>query len=116
MTKPLTRDQAANACVEILDTEFFSALCEPVRVQLVRILVLNGRSDIRTLASNFSQDRSVIARHLQVMERAGIVVSEKVGRHQFFELDGPSMVQRVEAILDLMRVIVPICCPGKGAA
>jgi hypothetical protein len=50
------------------------------------------------------------------MERAGIVVSEKVGRHQFFELDGPTMVQRVEAILDLMRVIVPICCPGKGAA
>lgn len=116
MTKPLTRGQAANACTEILDTEFFGALCEPTRVQLVRILVLNGRSDIQTLAGHFPQDRSVIARHLQVMERVGIVVSEKVGRHQFFELDGPAMVQRVEAILDLMRVIVPICCAGKGPA
>jgi DNA-binding transcriptional ArsR family regulator len=115
MNKPLTRDKAANACIDVLDTEFFSALCEPVRVQLVRALVLNGRSDIQTLARDFSQDRSVISRHLQVMERAGLVVSEKIGRHQYFELDGPTIVDRVESILDLMREIVPICCPGKGA-
>lgn len=114
MTKPLTRDQAADACMEVLDTEFFSALCEPVRIQLVRALVLNGRSDIQTLAGTFSQDRSVISRHLQLMERAGLVVSEKVGRHQYFELDGPIIVKRVEAILALMREIVPICCPGQG--
>ena len=114
MTKPLTRDQAANACVEILDTEFFNALCEPVRVQLVRALVLNGRSDIQTLAQSFPQDRSVISRHLQIMERAGLVVSQKVGRHQYFELDGPTIVDRVESILGLMRVLAPICCPGKA--
>lgn len=113
MTKPLTRNEAANACTDVLDTEFFSALCEPARVQLVRALVLNGRSDIQTLAQAFSQDRSVISRHLQVMERAGLVVSEKVGRHQYFELDGPTIVDRVESILSLVRVLAPICCPGK---
>lgn len=113
MTKPLTRSQAANACTDVLDTTFFNALCEPVRIQLVRALVLNGKSDIQTLAKDFSQDRSVISRHLQLMERAGLVVSEKIGRHQYFELDGPTIVQRVESILDLMRVLVPICCPGK---
>lgn len=113
MTKPLTREEAADACTDVLDTEFFNALCEPVRVQLVRALVRNGRSDIRTLAQAFPQDRSVISRHLQVMERAGLVVSEKIGRHQYFELDGPTIVARVESILSLVRVLAPICCPGK---
>ena len=112
MGKPLTRDQAANACTEILDTAFFNALCEPVRVQLVRSLVLNGKSDIQTLAGDFPQDRSVISRHLQLMERAGLVVSEKIGRHQYFELDGPALARRAQSISDLMRVLVPICCPG----
>ena len=113
--KPLTRNQAADACTEIFDTAFFTALCEPVRVQLVRALVLEGKSDIQTLAENFSQDRSVISRHLQLMERAGLVVSEKIGRHQYFELDGPIIVERVEKILELCRALVPICCPAKGA-
>ena len=116
MIKSLTRGEAADACMRVLDAEFFSALCEPVRIQLIRALVLHGRSDIQTLAGSFSQDRSVISRHLQLMERAGLVVSAKVGRHQYFELDGPAITTRVEQILDLMREIVPICCPGPGRA
>ncbi len=116
MTTPLTRGQAASACLETLDTAFFAALCEPARIQLFRTLVLNGRSDIQTLAGDLPQDRSVISRHLQRMERAGLVVSEKDGRHQYFELDGPAILARVEAMLALMRELAPICCPGMTGA
>jgi DNA-binding transcriptional ArsR family regulator len=111
MAKTLTREQAADACLDILDTAFFVALCEPVRVELVRALVLKGRSDIQTIAEGFSQDRSVIARHLQVLARAGLVRSEKVGRHQFFELDGPAIVTRMETMTAAIRQIMPLCCP-----
>lgn len=111
MAKTMTRAQAADACLDILDTTFFVALCEPVRVELIRALVLKGRSDIQTIAEGFSQDRSVIARHLQVLARAGLVRSEKVGRHQYFELDGPAIVTRMEMMTSAIRQIMPLCCP-----
>lgn len=107
----MTRDEAADRCVDILDTEFFAVLCEPVRVALVRALALKGRSDIGALAGGFPQDRSVIARHLQIMERAGLVRSEKVGRHIFFELDGPAILTKMESMTESIREIVPVCCP-----
>lgn len=110
-----TRAQAADACIEILDAEFFRALCEPARLQVFRQLVLLGRSDIGTIAQALPQDRSVITRHLQVMERAGVVQSQTEGRHTFYEIDGPTIASRVEEMVVLMRTLVPLCCPGKGA-
>jgi DNA-binding transcriptional ArsR family regulator len=97
--------------LKTLEAEFFLALCEPVRLQLIKLLATKGRTDIKSLATGFSQDRSVIARHLQVLARSGIVKSAKVGRHQFFELDGPAILSRLEQITDAIRKIVPTCCP-----
>lgn len=111
MTCCSSRGDAARACAEALDTRFFAALCEPVRVQIVRHLVLEGRSDIQSIAAAFPQDRSVISRHLQVLERAGLVVAQKVGRHQFFELDGPGVVDRLEGMAGAIRDLRSICCP-----
>ncbi len=108
----MTREEAADQCLAILDTEFFAAMCEPVRVALIRALAFKGRSDIGSLAAGFPQDRSVIARHLQLMERAGLVRAEKVGRHQFFELDGPAILSKMEAMTGVIRQIVPVCCPS----
>ena len=111
MQMPITRAQAAAACVEILDADFFRALCEPARLQVFRQLVLLGRSDIGTIAQTLPQDRSVIARHLQVMERAGVVKSQTEGRHTFYEIDGPTVAGRTEQMVVLMRTLVPLCCP-----
>jgi DNA-binding transcriptional ArsR family regulator len=107
----MNREQATNASLDILDTDFFVALCEPVRVELIRALLRKGRSDIKTIAEGFSQDRSVVARHLQVLARAGLVRAEKVGRHQYFELDGPAILSRLETMTNAIRQIMPACCP-----
>ncbi len=96
-----------------MDTEFFRALCEPARVEVFKQLVLKGRSDIGTIAESMPQDRSVIARHLQLMERAGLLRAQNEGRHTFYEIDGPAMIARVEQLSDLLQVLVPMCCPGS---
>lgn len=111
MATPTTRQEAADACVEILDTEFFRALCEPARVQIFRELVLKGRADIGTIAQDLPQDRSVIARHLQTMERAGVVRAQTQGRHTFYEINGAVVAARLEGISQLVRSLVPLCCP-----
>ncbi|MBI2803347.1 MAG: helix-turn-helix transcriptional regulator [Gammaproteobacteria bacterium] len=113
MTKPHTRTEAANACIKIFDTDFFRALCEPARIQIFRQLVLKGRSDIGTIAEALPQDRSVIARHLQTMQRAGLLHSQTEGRHTFYEIDGPIIAARLEQIVGLMHTLVPLCCPRK---
>lgn len=113
LKSPKTRQEAANACVEIMDAEFFRALCEPARIEVFKQLVLKGRSDIGTIAAGLPQDRSVIARHLQVMERAGLLRSQQEGRHTFYEIDGPAMIGRVEKLTGLMHSLVSFCCPGR---
>jgi len=75
--------------------------------------VLVGRADIGTIAQTMPQDRSVIARHLQVLERAGVVQSQTEGRHTFYEIDGPSVATRLEQMVALMGALVPLCCAGK---
>jgi DNA-binding transcriptional ArsR family regulator len=108
-----TRDDAALACIDIINTDFFRALCEPARVQIFSQLVRLGRSDIGTIAEALPQDRSVIARHLQLMERAGLVQSETEGRHTFYDINGQAVARRVESIANLIRSLIPICCAGK---
>jgi len=111
MGKPQSRTEAANACLEVFDTDFFRALCEPVRVEMFRQLVLKGRCDVSTIAESMPQDRSVIARHLQLMERAGLLHAQTEGRHTFYEIDGQAIVSRVEQMAGLLRTLVPLCCP-----
>lgn len=110
MKKIHTRIEAANACVEILDTDFFRALSEPVRVQIFRTIILNGRSDVGAISKDLPQDRSVIARHLQTMERAGLVHSQTEGRHTYYEIAGENIVTRIKSISDLIHTLVPLCC------
>ncbi len=78
-----TKNQAeiANRMVDVLDSKFFKSLSEPVRVQILRYLLLHGRTDIGTIANNLPQDRSVISRHLNLMQEVGILNCEKESRH-----------------------------------
>jgi DNA-binding transcriptional ArsR family regulator len=109
-----TRRAAARELREILRGKLFRALCEPVRLELVEYLTAHGRSDIATVAAAFPHDRSVISRHLALLDEAGLVRREKQGRHVFVELDGPAIVARLRAILARFEAIVPHCCPAAA--
>jgi DNA-binding transcriptional ArsR family regulator len=106
-----TRREAAAACLEALDATFFKALSEPARIAIIRHLILEGRSDVGSIAAQLPQDRSVIARHLQVLERAKLLRSTNEGRHTFYEIDGPGTMDQLERLLALFRKLGPICCP-----
>ncbi len=96
--------------VKVLDSRFLKALSEPVRIEILKFIMRNGRTDIGTIAENMPQDRSVISRHLNLMHEVGILICEKVGRHMFYEIDGKVFLDRLENITDLVRKCVPMCC------
>jgi DNA-binding transcriptional ArsR family regulator len=93
------------------DSKFFKSLSEPVRQQLIKYLMLNGRSDIGTIAEHLPQHRSVISRHLQLMQEAGILICEKEGRFVYYTIDGKEFLTKLESLVDQIRACIPICCP-----
>lgn len=110
MKKIESRNDAATACSEIFDSDFLRALCEPVRVEILKRLIVHGRCDVATVAETMPQDRSVIARHLQLMQRAGLLQAEIEGRHTYYTLDGPTLLSRVKRMAALLEALVPLCC------
>lgn len=111
MKRP-SRIAAANACLAVLDADFFKAFCEPARLEVVRQMIKLGRADIGEIAEGLPQDRSVVSRHLQVLEQAGIAASSKEGRRVFYELDGPIIMMKLAAMTDAFTPLVETCCPG----
>lgn len=109
----LTRRQIkiAEELVEVLDSKFFKTLSEPVRVQILKFLMLNGRADIGNISENMPQDRSVISRHLSLMEEAGILISQKESRHVFYSVNGLSFLEKLVDITEKIDKCIKECCP-----
>lgn len=105
------REKAAAKVVQMLDGAFLRALSEPARLQVLRVLLTEGPSDIAGIAAHFPQDRSVVSRHLKVLHEAGIVRAEKSGRHRIYEIDGAAFVETLEHIAAEARRLYGVCCP-----
>lgn len=111
--KPSTKakGKAVAALAETLDANFFKAIAEPVRQQIVLILLQEGRSNVQEVAQHLVQDRSVVSRHLAFLEQAGLVRSHRVQRFTEYELDGPAIITKLETLLLHLRAAAALCCP-----
>ena len=105
---------AAQGVVELLDSAFLRALTEASRLEVLRVLLLTGTSSIGELAAQLPQDRSVISRHLQVLESAGIVKSTWRGRDRLYTLDGQTCLANLERIAASARIQIARCCPPEA--
>jgi DNA-binding transcriptional ArsR family regulator len=104
------RQRAASALVEIFGTKFLRAMTEPARIEIVRVLLVEGPLDVGELAGHVPQERSVVSRHLRVLEGAGIVAGTRVGKRRVFALDGLRFLAELEAITAKVRTLTPACC------
>ena len=71
--------------------ELFHALADGCRRAMVERLT-NGPASVSQLADPFDMALPTVVEHLQVLERAGIVTSEKVGRVRTYQLASDAMV------------------------
>jgi DNA-binding transcriptional ArsR family regulator len=103
--------EAAEEIAALLDTPFLRALAEPARLDVLKVLLIHGSGDVASLAAHLPQDRSVISRHLRILEEAGIVRSVRAGRHRNYQLEGGALVGRFEQLSTRVRALAAICCP-----
>lgn len=66
----------------------FAALGDPTRLSLVIALSTGDGRSIASLTARGGMTRQAVAKHLRVLERAGLVRAERVGRESQFSLRG----------------------------
>jgi ArsR family transcriptional regulator, arsenate/arsenite/antimonite-responsive transcriptional repressor len=116
--RPLTPKLAAGCCGpidELLDAELFKGLCDPTRLNLLACLSKCGRAcSVSEVAECCSVDFSVVSRHLALLERAGIVKSNKTGRTVFYMVKYGELSAKLRALADAVESCGPSSKRGKG--
>lgn len=105
--------ESIDGLVDVFDFKLFKTLSEPVRLQIIKYILLNGRSDIGTIAEHMPQDRSVISRHLNLMHEAEILKCQKENRHMYYEINGQAFLEKLEMLTNKIRKVITECCPPE---
>lgn len=88
----------------------FKVLSQPIRIEILRVLAINGPSDIQTIAENFSKHRSVISKHLKQMYEAGIIIKTKESRNIIYQIDGMEFLHKMEEVVSQLKSILAYSC------
>ncbi|MBU5365595.1 ArsR/SmtB family transcription factor [Enterococcus devriesei] len=89
-----------------VDIDFFRAICDPVRSELLIFLASTGELSIGEIAENFPQNRSGISRHLDYMNRFGAVHRRKEGREVYYRVDKEQIANKFESASDNMKALL----------
>lgn len=94
----------------LLSVEFFKALSDETRVSLLGCLVKCGRAcSVGEIAECCSVDLSVVSRHLRMLERAGLIESEKKGRVVSYRVRYAEWSRALRAL----AAAIESCCPEQ---
>ncbi len=94
---------------DIFDFEFYKVLFEPIRSEIFKYLSVYGPQNIGEIAENFSQDRSVISRHLDVMYKQGILFKKKESRFVVYEVDCNKVQEKFQQTSGKLKDLINNC-------
>jgi DNA-binding transcriptional ArsR family regulator len=81
------------------DDALWSAIGDPTRRRLLDVLLAEGPGTATSLAAHVPVTRQAVAKHLAVLDRAGLVCSSAEGRERRFRVD-EAQLARAAAELD----------------
>jgi|UniRef100_A0A7V3PSG2 ArsR family transcriptional regulator len=80
----------------------FAALAHPVRLEMVATLA-TGEKCVCEIAGALGRERSVVSRHLMILEQAGIVQSRSVGRMVIYHLRDKRALNLIDIGIDMVK-------------
>ena len=89
-----------------IDFDFYKTLFEPVRSEILKFLAIHGQKNITEIAENFTQDRSVISRHLELMNRYDILIKTKQNRSTFYEVNKDLILEKFETTTNNLKELI----------
>lgn len=95
----------ALAAADVRDAApLFAALGDPTRLRLLGRLSADGPTTVTRLTIRAAVTRQAVAKHLVVLEDAGLVTSARDGRARVYEL-APDRLAAARAYLDRLGVL-----------
>jgi DNA-binding transcriptional ArsR family regulator len=85
----------------LTDEELWSAIADPSRRQVLDLLVSNGGVSASWLAGRVPFSRQAVAKHLVVLERAGLISRRKQGREVIYQVEADRLDQAARAMAEL---------------
>lgn len=91
-TKPKNDPEAFAQAAECLKT-----LAHPVRLRFVQLL-LHGRYTVGELAEDSGVPDNVASEHLRLMQRCGLLASQREGRRVYYEIAEPHLANIMKCV------------------
>jgi predicted transcriptional regulator len=81
-----------------VDDELWSAIGDPIRRRVLDLLLADGGGTATTLSGQLPVTRQGVAKHLTVLDRAGLVVGASAGRERRYRVDDEQFARAVAQI------------------
>ena len=78
-----------------IDDDLWSAVGDPTRRRMLDLLLAEGRGTATSLSDRLPVTRQAVAKHLGVLDRAGLVHGTPSGRERRYEVDEAQLARAV---------------------
>jgi DNA-binding transcriptional ArsR family regulator len=85
------------------DDDLWSAIAEPSRRRVLDLLVHHGEASASRLAGQVPFSRQAVAKHLVVLEQAGLVSHRKQGKEVLYQVNAARLDQATRAMAEVAR-------------
>jgi ArsR family transcriptional regulator, cadmium/lead-responsive transcriptional repressor len=85
----------------LVDDEIWSAVGDPTRRRMLDLLLTDGSGTATSLSQRLPVTRQAVAKHLVVLDRAGLVHASVSGREKQFRVDQAQLARAVAQLSDV---------------
>ena len=79
----------------VIDDDLWSAVGDPTRRRMLDQLLLDGEGTPTSLSAHLPVTRQAVSKHLEVLDRAGLVHPTVVGREKRYHVDDAQLARAV---------------------
>jgi DNA-binding transcriptional ArsR family regulator len=79
----------------VIDDDLWSAVGDPTRRRMLDQLLLNGGGTSTSLSEHLPVTRQAVSKHLDVLDRAGLVHATAIGREKRYQVDDAQLSRAV---------------------
>lgn len=84
-----------------MDDDLWSAIGDPTRRRLLDLLLDDGSATATSLSEHLPVTRQAVAKHLAVLDRAGLVHATPAGREKHYRVDEAQLARAVAQLADV---------------
>ncbi|MET9311643.1 metalloregulator ArsR/SmtB family transcription factor [Kribbella sp. NPDC003505] len=85
----------------MIDDELWSAIGDPTRRRMLDLLLADGGGTATSLSDKLPVTRQAVAKHLGVLDRAGLVHSTPSGRERRYTVDEVQLARAINQLTDV---------------